>query len=293
VDLRRPGGLDYLAAVTDLLHDVRCNGGLNIGLREAADAQWWYPRDTHEQGEGAAFWYAGDRPVSAVVFTRWNAELCGADILGDWTVDEVWGELASGLAAMPDVDVDMAVAANAEELMIRAASHGFVERTGEIGIGRADPTDLPSPTALPRGFRVVARPDLPGPHPLSARNGVEVERHLQVCSLYDPSCDLAVVTDSEEIAGYALFWPDPITGVGLVEPVRVEDDYEGRGLGTALVQAGLRLLAERGCRHLKVAYGLDNPARERIYSRAGFTQQSATAINLRRPRRDQDRQGAE
>ena len=50
--------------------------------------------------------------------------------------------------------------------------------------------------------------------------------------LYRRDLDLAVVA-GDEVAGYALFWPDPVTGVGLVEPMRVEDEHAGKGLGGA------------------------------------------------------------
>jgi predicted N-acetyltransferase YhbS len=286
MDLRRPCGPDYLSAVTDLLHDVR-RGELDAGQWEAADAQWWYPRDTHPQPDAAAVWYADDRPVSAAVFTRWSAGLCGADVFGDHTLDDAWHEIDRGLDARPDADVDMAVAAENATLLARARTHGFVEETERLGIGRAEPADLVPAATLPAGFRVVARPDLPGPHPLSVRNGAEVEGRLHDCSLYDSTCDLALVTDTGQVAGYALFWPDPVTSVGLVEPVRVEDAYAGLGLATALVRTGLRRLAERGCRHFKVCYGLENPGLARLYERAGFTERS-TAVILRRPKRRPD-----
>ena len=38
-----------------------------------------------------------------------------------------------------------------------------------------------------------------------------------------------------DVAGYALFWFDPITAVGLVEPVRVEEQYWRRGLARAML----------------------------------------------------------
>lgn len=281
MELRRPCGSDYIAAVTQLLHDVRRVVGLDAGVWEAADAQWWYPRDVHERPDGATFWYDGGRPVSAAVLTRWNTGLWGADVLGDWTMKDPWEELTRHLDAMPDVDVEMVVAETDLGRVAWARRYGFVDIAGRLGIGRAQPGIVESSEPLPTGFRVVARPDLPGPHPLALRNGDDVERLLGDCSLYDPSCDLALLTDSGEVAGYALFWPDSVTGVGLVEPVRVEDDYAGRGLGTGLVRAGLRRLVERGCRNLKVVYGLDNPARARLYERAGFTQRS-TAVTLRR-----------
>jgi predicted N-acetyltransferase YhbS len=100
------------------------------------------------------------------------------------------------------------------------------------------------------------------------RNGEEVEARLRQCSLYDPTLDLAVETADGEAAGYALFWFDPVTKVGLVEPMRVEDAYQRRGLARAMLTAGLDRLAKRGARRLKVGYGTEEA--HALYTGAGF-----------------------
>jgi len=78
------------------------------------------------------------------------------------------------------------------------------------------------------------------------RSGEAVDARLRQCSLYVPALDLAVETGDGETAGYALFWFDPVTKVGLVEPMRVEDAYQRRGLARAMLTAGLDRLAKRG-----------------------------------------------
>ena len=100
------------------------------------------------------------------------------------------------------------------------------------------------------------------------RNGEEVEARLRQCSLYDPALDLAVETADGEAAGYALFWYDPVTKVGLVEPMRVEDAYQRRGLARAMLTAGLDRLAKRGASRLKVGYSTD--VARQLYCGAGF-----------------------
>ena len=100
------------------------------------------------------------------------------------------------------------------------------------------------------------------------RSGEEVEARLLQCSLYDPSLDLAVEAADGQVAGYALFWFDPVTEVGLVEPMRVEDAYQRRGLARAMLTAGLDRLAKRGARRLKVGYGTD--VARGLYVGAGF-----------------------
>jgi predicted N-acetyltransferase YhbS len=67
-----------------------------------------------------------------------------------------------------------------------------------------------------------------------------------------------------QVAGYALFWADPVTGVGLVEPVRTESSHQGRGIASHLIAVGLDRLAAHGCQRLKVCNDRD------LYQRLGF-----------------------
>jgi GNAT superfamily N-acetyltransferase len=112
------------------------------------------------------------------------------------------------------------------------------------------------------------------------RSGEEVEARLLQSSLYDPALDLAVEAADGQAAGYALFWFDPVTEVGLVEPMRVEDAYQRRGLARAMLTAGLDRLAKRGARRLKVGYATD--VARGLYVGAGFRVTSATTSYSRR-----------
>ncbi|MGH3509279.1 MAG: GNAT family N-acetyltransferase, partial [Nocardioidaceae bacterium] len=80
--------------------------------------------------------------------------------------------------------------------------------------------------------------------------------------------DLVVMTDDGRPAGYALFWDDPITKVGLVEPVRVEDEFARRGLARAMLTVGLDQLAQRGARRAKIGFGAEDA--ETLYRGLGF-----------------------
>jgi predicted N-acetyltransferase YhbS len=115
---------------------------------------------------------------------------------------------------------------------------------------------------------------------MRGRNGEAVQDRLRQCSLYDPALDLAVRTDDGEAAGYALFWFDAVTRVGLVEPMRVEEDYQRRGIARALLSAGLERLAQRGARGLKVSYATD--IARALYIGAGFHETSTSTIYNRR-----------
>jgi predicted N-acetyltransferase YhbS len=73
-----------------------------------------------------------------------------------------------------------------------------------------------------------------------------------------------VAAPDGEPAGYGLFWADPVTGVGLVEPMGTEQAHQNRGIASHILATGLSRLAAYGCRRLKVSNDLG------IYLRAGF-----------------------
>lgn len=276
--MERASGTAYLASVTELLQRARLADPV-AGLWEAADLQWWFTRDPHPGDEDAAFWPDEDgTPATAVVFTHWGPSLYGCDVLGRAT-PAAWDFVTARGAELAAADLEMEVDPGLEEAA-RAAGFGTVTETHQTCW--LDAADRPARRDLPAGYTFVPRPEQTGPHPMIERNGAEVEPRLRQCSLYDPGLDLAVRAPDGSIAAYALFWPDLRTGVGLVEPMRVEDEHFGRGLGGALLRAGLDGLAAAGCTRLKVSHVLTNPAATRLYLGAGFRPDIRTP-SLRRP----------
>jgi ribosomal protein S18 acetylase RimI-like enzyme len=61
---------------------------------------------------------------------------------------------------------------------------------------------------------------------------------------------------------------EEVFGVLVREPMRVEDEYQRRGLARAMLTEGLDRLASRGARRLKVSYATD--AARALYVGAGF-----------------------
>ena len=140
--------------------------------------------------------------------------------------------------------------------------------------------DRRPPVARVDGFAIVDRVTRANrPHPMIARNGEQVEARLRQCSLYDPTLDLAVEDSDGRVAGYALFWSDHATLVGLLEPMRVEDEYHRRGLGRMLLTNGLDRLARKGARRLKTGFEAD--AARTLYLGAGFVQTSIDRLLVR------------
>jgi predicted N-acetyltransferase YhbS len=114
------------------------------------------------------------------------------------------------------------------------------------------------------------------------RSGAEVEAKLRECSLYRPDLDLCVRDAAGEVAAYILFWMDTVTGVGLVEPVRTEAEFQRRGLARYLLTEGIGRLRALGAQRIRLWYGLGNEAAANLYHGAGFVDQ-IHALVYRRP----------
>ena len=142
-----------------------------------------------------------------------------------------------------------------------------------------DATARPEISPLPAEYRMGSRLDTkPSPHHLIKRNGAAVEQRLLQTSLYRPELDLVVLDRSDHVAASGLFWFDPITSTGLVEPMRTEDDDQRRGLARHLLTAGIELLSAAGAERIKICFELSNPASSRLYPSVGFQSVKETDV---------------
>jgi len=275
-----PVGHDYLQVATRLLQDAR-RAEPNGGVWEAADLHWWWRVDQHDDPDMQSIWADGDRPVVGATFTRWKESL-GCDLLGtDAAVSEHAGVLWDYVRArFTDRTVEMIVRDDDPTRIAAAERAGFESAGPKMGTGWMDVGDRSPSPGLPAGMRIEAYTG--GPHPMVARNGEHVAQRLAECSLYRADLDLAL-RDGDQLAGYAIFWADPVTRVGLLEPMRIEDAYQGRGLGKVLIAAGLDRLAAAGCTRLKVSYELSNEAAVRLYASAGYRATSTERNWVRKP----------
>ena len=268
----RASGREYLLLVTELLQRARL-ADAEAGLWEAADLQWWWRTPRRSDSIDQLFWIDDEGPVASVVLTDWG-RAWGCDpmvVPGSSTVPlpTVWARAAEAIDALGLETVEVTARDDDFELLDLLHESGFVRDDHQSGIAWMDAEDRPAVSSLPERFVLVDRAHDPWtPHPMQRRSGDEVEARLRECSLYDPALDLAVEAAEGQVAGYALFWFDPVTAVGIVEPMRVEDAYQRRGLARAMLTAGLDRLAQRGARRLKVGYATD--VARRLYVGAGF-----------------------
>ena len=264
----RASGLDYLALATELLQRVRLTAP-DAGLWEAADLQWWWRMPRQSDSIDQLFWVDDKGPVAGVVLTDWGRGW-GCDpivVPGSVPLATVWARAVEAMDGLEAVDV--LVRDDDSELLDLLAAAGFVAGDERFAVTWMDAENRPDVAPLPDGFALVDRAEATTKlHPMRRRNGEGVETRLRQCSLYDPGLDLAVEAADGQIAGYALFWFDPVTEVGLVEPMRVEDAYQRRGLARAMLTEGLDRLARRGARRLKVGYATE--AARALYLGAGF-----------------------
>ena len=274
----RATGHEALMLATTLLQRARRTHA-TTGLWEAADVQWWWRSPRRSDEIEKLFWIDDEGPVAGVLLTSWTDD--------DWQCDPVVVADAAG----PEPDV---VWQRAMEQAVRHAATGFdvpvsdddrtftdlAQRSG-LTAGDRDRTawmdagDRPAVVPLPEGFVLSDRTQRRNaPHPMRDRNGNGVAQRLGQCSLYDPALDLAVETADGRVAGYSLYWFDPTTKVGLVEPVRVKDEFQRRGLAQAMLCAGIDRLVKRGAERVKISYETDAAAA--LYEGLGF-QRTSTA----------------
>jgi predicted N-acetyltransferase YhbS len=278
-------GLDALALMTELLQRARL-ADPDAGLWEAADFQWWWRTPRRSDALEQWFWVDDVGLIAAVMLTDWT-RVWGCDPIAlpglpSEVVDLVWraaveradepGRLGEPVETLLKDDDTLAIA--------RLTSAGFHATDDRGGTDWMAAEDRPTVEVLPPGFTVLDRVSAPTrEHWMTRRSGAEVGTRLRQLSLYDPALDLAIRAPDDSIAGYALFWFDPATRVGLLEPMRVEDAWQRRGLARALIAHGLDRLARKGATRMKVSWG--SPPGRALYRSAGF-RETETSTSYRR-----------
>jgi len=262
------------------------------GLYQAAELQWWWgiPRSTDDFPQ--LFWFDDDgRPAAAVTMTDFSGNR-GSALYDDPTIV---------VTVMPDAPAGW-VAHVIERGLAHVAEHGI--ETVELEVGQTD--DVQRNVLFARGFEVTgdgmvecwldaaARPEISSlhedyrlvrradttehAHHMADDRRPEIEQRLQQTSLYRSDLDLAVLDRDDAVAGYGLFWYDPVTSTGTIEPMRTQDDHQRRGLARHILTTGVDLLAQAGAERISIGYEPDNPASGHLYRSIGFVPHQQTDL---------------
>ena len=273
-------GLERLHATTTVLQRARLAEPLG-GMWEAADVQWWWRRPRTTDELALPVWFDEVGPAAAAGLTAWD-DAWEVDVFAVPSIvdeEEVWAATLGATAGHGGEALRVLACGDDAPVAALALESGF-EVTDELSGTSWMEADRRPPVTQVDGYSIVdPRCRRDRPHPMIARNGGLVERRLRQCTLYDPTLDLAVEDPEGRVAGYALFWFDHTTRVGLLEPMRIEDEYQRRGLAHMLLTHGLDLLARKGARRLKV--GFESDAARALYLGAGFVQTSVDRLLVR------------
>jgi mycothiol synthase len=99
---------------------------------------------------------------------------------------------------------------------------------------------------------------------------LEAYRRMRTVPGYTPELDLVAVSDDGTFASYCICWLDPVSKIGEFEPVGTRAAYRGKGLGKALMLAGLRRLKAAGMHTAIVYTNSSNEAARKLYESVGF-----------------------
>ena len=104
---------------------------------------------------------------------------------------------------------------------------------------------------------------------------MDPETHLQRylrfmrSPVYDPTRDLVAVSSDGRIASFMIWWPDS-SGIAQIEPFGTHPEFQGMGLGKALVHHGLRQMRDAGMSLCRVVTDDSRQDATAFYESAGF-----------------------
>jgi GNAT superfamily N-acetyltransferase len=267
----RATGLDGVRLATSVLQRARRADPL-AGMWEAADVQWWWRKPQRSDDVEQLFWLDEEGPAAAVLLSSsaddsWQCDPVVVPGFSGCPPDDIWGRALAHAAEHAGAGFEVPVSDN--DVFVELARRSGLTPGYRDSTGWMDAAERPDVVVPADGFTLVDRTQRRDvPHHMMHRSGELVEQRLAQCSLYDPALDLAVESDDGRVAGYSLYWFDATTKVGLVEPVRVEDEFQRRGLASAMLTAGIDRLVARGAERVKISYGSEAAAR--TYQGVGF-----------------------
>ena len=289
---RRLSGKAAVDATTALLQRGRSMHPW-IGLYDPGEVEWWWTRPRHTDGLDQLFWFDEQGPIAAAHFTDFGtgeSEVYDAILFCPFTLpgadeDTIRHVATAGVALAEEhgfAQIDLEVS-QADPLLRSVLDElGFTtDGVPVIEQGWIDTAARPPVPAIADGYRLTNRAEVrrtqpDRPHHMTIRTPVFDETRLRSLSQYDAELDLVVLDANDDVAAYGLFWFDPVTSTGVVEPMRTFDDHQRRGLARHVLTAGIDLLARAGAARVAIGWEPDNAASGALYQDVGFVKNTTT-----------------
>jgi ribosomal protein S18 acetylase RimI-like enzyme len=101
---------------------------------------------------------------------------------------------------------------------------------------------------------------------------------------YQPQLDLIAEAADGRLAAFCIGWLDESDGdvVGQIEPVGVLPEFQGQGLGRAILLESLQRFYEVGAKRVLIDAESNNPASQHLYEAVGFREFNRTYKYFRR-----------
>lgn len=275
-------GIDYVKAITELLQRIEAENP-SEGLYQAAEIQFWWSRPRHTDSVDQLFWFddAG-RPEAAVFVNDFGdgsslvydaptmAVITMPDSPPDWVARVVDRGLAH-LAGLGIETVELEVDLADDVLRTVLLDRGFEAKGNGVVECWMESASRPDVSPLADGYRLASRAELVDrPHHMTRPGRPDPEVRLKQVSLYRPDLDLVALDGEGKPAAQGMFWHDPTTATGVVEPMRTYDEHQQRGLARHILTAGIERLADAGAKRISIGYEPDNPASGHLYRSVGF-----------------------
>lgn len=279
----------------EALLDILVEGGRTPSATyydHPGDVKWWlsYPDQRSEFGDRIFVWDGDNAPRGVCLFTPADGayDLFLRPAL--WSTDEAtamddWAETHALRLAAQTGHTHIKVGSVAETDTRRTAwlsSRGFTP--GEFSLFQywRDLDVVPEPD-IPPGY--VIRPTTGEPEAESRalashsafKSTWPMDRYMarrlsfMRSPFFSADRDIVVAAPDGRVAAFCIYWLDLDNRVGLFEPVGTHADFQGRGLGKALMLATLRRMRAEGMTRARVCCKVDNPAGNRLYESVGFT----------------------
>ena len=170
--------------------------------------------------------------------------------------------------------------ANSESKLLNSIleEQGYTKTENFRFFGICDLSKIPKSTSLPEGIsiRITHKKDIARRVELFGipTGGIEIttERYEKLMNSpsYGNAIDLVVERSNEEIIAYCTIWDDPISKIGILEPVACVEEHRRKGIMKSTLLYGMNLLKNRGTKYMYVGTGGKNISSQKLYKSVGF-----------------------